>query len=109
MPVKMTIVPNWEEKGHKGLQIGLLEMATDIDKRAKILAPKDTRALVNSGIIEPSRLSDTYAVRFGSSKVPYARRRHYENKKNPQTLHYLERAGEAVARGNTAKYFRGKV
>lgn len=109
MPVKVTIVPNWDEKIHKGMQVGLLEMATDIDKRAKILAPKDTRALVNSGIIEPSRLSDTYTVRFGSSKVPYARRRHFENKKNPQTLGYLAKAGEGVARGDTSKYFRRKV
>lgn len=107
--VKVTIVPNWSGKMHKGIQLGLLELATDIDKRAKILAPKDTRALVNSALIQPSTLSDTYTVKFGNSKVPYARRRHYENKKNPQTIGYLTKAGESVARGDTGKYFRGKV
>jgi hypothetical protein len=107
MRVKTTIIPNWDGKIHKNMQAALLDMAADIDKRAKILAPKLTRALVNSALISPSKLSDTYTVSFGSSKVPYARRRHYENKKNPQTIGYLTKAGESVARGSTGKYFRG--
>lgn len=89
------------------LKAGLLEMATDIHRRASVFAPKDTGALVNSGRIES--VNDGYRVIFGSSRVPYARRRHFENKKNPQTLHYLSRAGDSVARGSKAKYFRGKV
>lgn len=89
------------------LKLGLLEMATDIHRRAKALAPVDTSALVNSGRIEQTK--DGYRVIFGSSRVPYARRRHFENKKNPQTLHYLSRAGDNVIRGNTSKYFRGKT
>lgn len=89
------------------LKLGLLEMATDIQRRAKAFAPVDTAALVNSGRIEP--ISDGYRVVFGSSRVPYARRRHFENKKNPQTLHYLSRAGDNVIRGNTTKYFKGKI
>lgn len=106
MPVKMTIVPNWSGKLHQGLQAGLLEMTTDIDKRAKILAPKDTRALINSGRIAPSRASDTYTVTYGSSQVPYARRQHFEHRTKSG---YLAKAGEAVARGNTAKYFSRKI
>ena len=109
MPVKMTIRKNWDSEMHAGLQIGLLEMSTDVDRRAKILAPVDTRALVNSGKITPSRASDTYVVKFGSSKVPYARKRHYQNKKNPQTLRYLERAADSITHADMAKYFRGKV
>jgi hypothetical protein len=109
MPVKVSIVRGWDLKALRGLQAGLLEMATDIDRRAKAIAPKDTRALVNSGVIEPSRLSNTYTVRFGSDKVPYARRRHFENNKNPQSKGYLAKAGESVARGAKEKYFRNKV
>jgi hypothetical protein len=48
-------------------------------------------------------------VIFGGGGVRYARRRHFENKKNPQTLQYLYRAGDAVVRGNTDKYFRGEI
>lgn len=108
MPVKVNIRPNWAGEIERSMQAGLLEMATDIDRRAKILAPVDTRALANSGRVE--RLSQwAFRVIFGSSRVPYARRRHYENKKHPGTLRYLERAGESVTRGDTSKYFRGKV
>lgn len=89
------------------LKAGLLEMATDIHRRASAFAPVDTGALRNSGRVES--VNDGYRVVFGSSRVPYARRRHFENKKNPHTLHYLSRAGDSVARGSKAKYFRGKA
>jgi len=82
-------------------------MATDIDKRAKMLAPKDTSALVNSGRVERVR-AGFYRIVFGDSRVPYAKRRHYENFKNPQTLGYLAKAGDSVARGNISKYIRSK-
>ena len=91
----------WTEKG-------LAEMATDIHTRASILAPKDTRALVNSGNIKKTGESE-YTIKFGSSKVPYARRRHFENKKNPQTLGYLSKAADSIKRSDKSKYFRGKV
>ena len=103
---KVTMKKGWDSTA--GLERGLAEMATDIDKRAKILAPKDTRALVNSSRIK--RLSAAaYQISFGSSQVPYARRRHFENKKNPQTLGYLSRAADSVARSDKSKYFRNKV
>jgi hypothetical protein len=80
-------------------------MATDIHRRAVMLAPEDSGALVNSGRVE--RVSTAfYRIIFGSSQVPYARIRHYENKKNPQTLGYLAKAGDGVARGNVDKYLR---
>lgn len=87
------------------LDAAALEIATDIDRRAKILAPVDTRALVNSGRIERIGIA-AFKIIFGSSKVPYARIRHFENRKNPQTLGYLEKAGDSVARGNVDKYLR---
>ena len=103
---KVTMKAGWDSTA--GLERGLAEMAVDIDKRAKILAPKLTRALVNSGKV--ARTGDMeYTISFGSSKVPYALRRHYENKKNPQTLGYLSRAADAVARSDKGKYFKGKV
>ena len=103
---KVTMKKGWDSTA--GLERGLAEMATDIDTRAKVLAPKDTRALVNSSRIK--RLSAVaYQISFGSSQVPYARRRHFENKKNPQTLGYLSRAADSVARSSKDKYFRNKV
>lgn len=107
MPVKKTYNRNWATEISTAQQRGLLEMVTTVDERAKILAPKDTRALVNSAVISP--IKDGYTVKFGGGKVPYARRRHFENFKNPGSLGYLERAGESVARGDTAKYFRDKI
>ena len=106
MPTRVTIKPNWAGNIERSIKVGLLEMVTDIHRRAADRAPIETGALKNSGKIEP--VTNGYKVKFGSSRVPYARRRHYENKKNPKTLGYLALAGESVARGNTAKYFRNK-
>lgn len=105
--VRVTMKRNWKSDEERGMKSGLLEMVTDIHTRAVILAPVDTSALRNSGKIEP--VIGGYKVQFGSSKVPYARRRHFENKKNPQTKGYLAKAGDSVSRGNVSKYFRNKV
>lgn len=90
----------------KVLQAGALEMSNDILKRAIMLAPIETGALKNSGRIEKLSLAG-YRIIFGSSKVPYARRRHFENFKNPQTVRYLYRAGDSVKREHVKKYLRG--
>lgn len=80
-----------------------LAMATDIHQQATILAPIDKGHLRNSGRIKTT--PNGYAVMFGGSEggfsVPYAKRRHYENRKNPQTLKYLERAGDNVSKQKT--------
>lgn len=107
MPVKVTMKPNWDKQIESGMKRALAEMANDIRTKAVILAPIETGALKNSGVVEP--VPNGYAVRFGSSRVPYARRRHFENRKNPQTLGYLAKAGDGVARSDKSKYFRGKV
>ena len=106
--VVMTIDKNWSGKVSKGMEAGLAEMATDIHKKSSMLAPKASSALVNSGMIKKTADFE-YTISYGSSKVPYARRRHYENKKNPQTIRYLEKAGESVKRGNQEKYWRNKI
>lgn len=77
-------------------------MGVDIDRQAKILAPRDTGALVNSSVIAKEG-DGKVSVTFGSSRVRYARRRHFENEKNPHTLKYLERAGQNVTK-NASKY-----
>lgn len=92
---------SWSEKKSRDLDTVALTMATDVDRGAKVLAPVDKGNLVNSAEIE-KLAPGHYEVSFGGSNgkgvnVKYARKRHYENFKNPQTVGYLERAGEAVA------------
>lgn len=98
-------IKQWTAQTEGKLDLAVLEMATDTDRVAKMLAPVDTRALVNSGRIQKLGIAH-YAVTFGSSQVPYARRRHYENKLHPGTLRYLERAGDSTSR-NIKRYLRG--
>ena len=101
---------SWLSKTEKNLDNIALQMATDVDRFAKVLAPKDKGNLVNSGRIEKLGLA-AYKASFGGSSggvsVKYAKRRHYENKKNPHTLKYLERAGNAVSKQKD-KYIKGE-
>lgn len=94
----------WASRKERDLDRVVLEMATDIDRTSAILAPKLTRALVNSKRINRKGIAH-YSVSYGNSQVPYARRRHFENNKNPQTLKYLERAGDSVTK-NIRKYVK---
>lgn len=107
MPVVLKVRSGWPKEIEKKMNVAVLDMSTDIHRRAVMLAPVLSRALVSSGIIEP--VARGYRVKFGSSRVPYARRRHFENKKHPSTIGYLAKAGDSVARGDKAKYFRGKI
>jgi hypothetical protein len=104
MPVRVNINKQWSTRQLADLQSGLLDMVTDIHRKAVILAPVMTSALRNSGRVEP--ILGGYAVRFGNARVPYARRRHFENNKNPNTKGYLAKAGDSVARGDKSKYFK---
>ena len=105
MKTKVTMNANWTKiQTGKWLDLGMLEMSNDIDRRSKALAPIDTSALVNSSKV--TKVTNGYKISFGSSRVPYARRRHFENRKNPQTKGYLARGADSVARGNIGKYFR---
>lgn len=78
-------------------------MAGVILTRAMMLAPHESGDLQGNGRVEKNP-DGGRSVIFGDSSVPYARRRHFENKKNPQTLHYLKRAGDSVAKENIKKY-----
>lgn len=97
-------IKEWTAKTELNADLSVLEMVTDIHTQSSILAPKLTRALVNSGRISRVALAH-YKVTYGGGSVPYARRRHYENKKHPGTLRYLERAGDNVSR-NYKRYLR---
>ena len=99
-------VNQWAAITHNSIDKIVLEMATDIDRVAKLNAPKASRALVNSAVIKKEDDAH-YSITFGGSgngfNVPYARRRHFENNKNPGTLYYLENAGDDTAR-NIKRY-----
>lgn len=75
--------------------------ADTLDVSAR-LAPHLTGALINSGRIKREKELE-WSVGYGNSQVPYARRRHFENFKNPGTLRYLEKAGDRNAR-NFGRY-----
>lgn len=80
-------------------------MMADTHNTAGRLAPHLTGALQNSGRVERDD-ELKWSVVFGNSQVRYARRRHYENKRNPHTLRYLERAGDRNSRNFEARYMR---
>lgn len=76
--------------------------------RAIMLAPKDTGMLHTSGRI--TRETKGRSVRFGDSEVPYARIHELggmtgRNYATPITAkHYLQKAGDSVAKENIKKY-----
>ena len=59
--------------------------------RARMLAPVLSGDLKMNGRVE--KIENGVSVVFGDNRIPYARRRHFENRKNPGTINYLERAG----------------
>jgi len=102
-------IKEWNAKTEHQLDVAFADLSSAILRDSQILAPVaevNGGNLKSSGRIERVR-SAVYKIVFGGSgKVPYAKRRHYENKKNPQTLRYLERAGDSNAR-NVKRYLRG--
>lgn len=98
-------VKQWESSSMDNLEFALASLSTEIHRIAIMNAPHLNGALQDSGKVERLE-SMKYQVRFGDSEVPYALRRHYENKKNPQTLRYLERAAESVFT-DISEYFKG--
>lgn len=106
MGVKFTsYVRRWTIKKAESLDEAMLDLATTIHRDAGNLAPVDTRALVNSGRVKRNS-EGHYSIIFGGDSVHYAKMRHYQNKKNPKSLKYLERAGDANSK-NFKRYVRG--
>lgn len=82
-------------------------MAQVMVNRGVILAPELTGALKRSGrAVKKAKAS--YSATFGGANVgvPYALKRNFENRKNPQTLHYSEKSGKSVEKEGVAKYYR---
>lgn len=84
-------------------------MAGAILNRAIMLAPKDTGMLHASGRI--TKKTKGRSVVFGDTEVPYARihelggmtGRNYAT--NITAKHYLQKAGDSVAKENIKKYY----
>lgn len=78
-------------------------MARAIDNVAQAKAPVLSGALRSDGAVRKvQRFS--YEVKFGDERVPYARRRHFENKLHPQTKYYLKNAGDETSKKGIAIY-----
>lgn len=75
------------------------------DARAK--APYASGALSRSGRVDKYELGK-YKVAFGgtSNSVPYGVRRHFENKKNPQTRYYLSEPAQEIAQIGIGRFIR---
>ena len=85
---------------------GLFKMGFLIAQKARANAPHLTGALRNSIQLRTADGGGTILITAGSSRVPYARRREYENKAHPWTTHYMGRAYSAVVKpGGEKEYF----
>lgn len=82
------------------IKAGLTELGNDIQKRSVVLAPMLTGALRSSARVSPIE-KDSVTISFNTA---YARRRHYENRKNPSTKHYLTNGMKSIT--NIERYFR---
>lgn len=108
------------DKVEKNAVLGLSQMAYDINNRAKSKAPvgvyppksgKTGGTLVNTiRVDESDKRGGTFYVlaggTAGSYKAPYARRREFENNKNPHTKYYMKNSFDEVEK-NYANYFKG--
>ena len=81
------------------------QMANTILSDSRMLAPVLTGALRSDGNVKKEGMA-SYIVKYGDARVPYARRRHFENKKNPQTKYYLQNAGDRVAKQGIQRFKR---
>lgn len=93
----------WLARESRALDSLEITLCSVILNRGTILAPVLSGDLVDSGRVEKNPNGGRSVV-FGGIDAPYGRMRHYNNRKNPQTLHYLQRAGDSVAKENIKKY-----
>ena len=95
----------WLALEQVNLDNAVRQMANTILSDSRMLAPILTGALRSSGDIKKEAQA-SYIVSYGDNRVPYARRRHFENKKNPQTKYYLWNAGDRVAKQGIQRFKR---
>lgn len=87
----------------------MVTAAIGTSNAAKRGAPYDSGALVNSIRVDTTKQNEIFVLAGGNNagkKVPYAKRREYENKKNPQRKFYMHNAFKQLEQ-NYTKYFKG--
>lgn len=111
MSLQVTINKSVYEQGRQAMRNGLAHMLTDIHKDAVTNAPigkapedKHPGLLKTSGRFKLQGMKGYIA--FGGGRVPYAKRREYENHRHPGTRLYLHRA-VAKAQAHADNYFQG--
>lgn len=94
----------------RNVLLGIVDMATDIETRARTNAPYLTGALSSS--IRTVRVDDGRIVEViaggdvGGKSIKYALKREYGPNRNPATVHYMRNAMNQVMTGDyMAKYF----
>lgn len=97
----------WIRTTTEKLDVALKSMGESIKNTATMLAPVDSGDLRSTGRVEMTGENEV-KITFGGTangvNVKYARRRHYENNKNPQTKYYLQRAGNQVSKKGIKPY-----
>lgn len=100
----MSSKPDWSKVDKlvtASMKAGLNELGKDVQKRAILLAPKDTGRLRASSKVDVSEKGNTVFISFNT---PYANRRHWENNLHPATRKYLTNALTSIK--NIMKYFK---
>ena len=95
----------WLALEQVNLDNAVRQMANTILSDSRVLAPVLTGALRSDGNVKKEGMA-SYIVHYGDARVPYARRRHFENKKNPQTKYYLWNAGDRVVKQGIQRFKR---
>lgn len=95
----------WLALEQVNLDNAVRQMANTILSDSRMLAPVLTGALRSDGNVKKEGMA-SYIVKYGDARVPYARRRHFENKKNPQTKYYLWNAGDRVVKQGIQRFKR---
>lgn len=95
----------WLALEQVNLDNAVRQMANTILSDSRMLAPVLTGALRSDGNVKKEGMA-SYIVQYGDARVPYARRRHFENKKNPQTKYYLWNAGDRVVKQGIQRFKR---
>lgn len=96
----------WVNELDRRIRVGLYEMADDVAGIAFEKAPYDHGDL-SASIMPLYPDNFTAIVHAGGARVPYARRREFENNKNPHTKYYMKRSLDEVVNdsGYIQKYF----
>src|SRR5690606_22555365 len=89
----------WVASETKRLDNAIGAMAKAMVNRGQMLAPVLSGDLKDSGRVVKNGVA-SYSAVFGGANVgvPYARRREFENYKNPHTKHYSKRSGDSVVK-----------